>query len=150
MLRKNTRKLASCALAVAAAIIVALILIPGSASAGVAVPNTSGPTCTVQDTPWPCAQVYGNGLTIVQMNGWAHNNTDLNIADLHIELYFNNHSHKIKDCPAFNLSAGANSPNCIWAPNHNEAAGNYCTTVWENVDGTYFDVGDACVGVHGP
>jgi hypothetical protein len=41
---------------------------------------------------------------IVQMNGWAHSNVSYTISHLHIELYFNDHSHKIKDCHGFTLA----------------------------------------------
>lgn len=113
---------------------------------------TSGPTCLVQDTIWPCAQVFGNGDNIVQMNGWANNTSNVQIDNLHIEFVFvdpSGQSYHILNCGEFDLAPQSNSPNCIWAPNGNVATGNWCAQVWQHISGSnYRGLGRSCVGVH--
>ena len=129
---------------IAAAVILPFIAVTGSASASVT-PNTTPATCKTTTTPWACVQVFGNGTDIVQMNGWAHNTTGAQLDYLHIELY-DTYGVVIKNCGQFNLAAGANSPNCSWAPNAGEPAANYCAAVWQWLGGkNYADLGWECV-----
>ena len=134
----------------ALAIIIPLTVAIGSASAEAAViPNTSGASC-VQSTPWSCTQVYGNGTFIVQMNGWSHNASSVSITNLHLQLTWVDSSgtvHNIKSCATFTIAPGANSPNCIWAPNHTEPSGDYRTTLWSCTPGCKV-VSISDVGVH--
>jgi len=114
---------------------------------------TSAATCVTQDVPWPCVQVFGTGVFVVAMNGWANNATNAQIDNLHIELHRNDPTTGqnviIKKCAPFNLPPGANSANCNWAPNHTELAGRYCADVKQAITSTtYRNLGTSCVSVH--
>ena len=109
-----------------------------------ATPDSTGFLCApaVSHLPKACVQVFGSGLNISSMTGWAYNPTTSSYTgySAHIELYYmtpgnfaassgsfgdgdpelapsipvpNGHGG---NCPEYTLKAGANSSPCSWDP----------------------------------
>jgi hypothetical protein len=94
-----------------------------------------------------CVTVNGSGLHITSMVGSFQNNTHNGFLNIHIEL--TGPKGLIKNCPQVSDVYVGQTITCTWSPNDNRAAGNYCSTTWQNNGGGNFtNLGEACVDVH--
>ena len=149
MLKHRVRNLAVAGFMIASAVVLTAAFAP-SASA------TTPPTCVTSDVPWSCVQVFGSGLNVQEMNGWAHNQTGSTIFYLHIELYYAGgpqpplYGTPIGNCGQFNLPGGANSPNCSSGSFSFTGPAYACSAVWQLIHPTppeWRDLGWVCVHV---
>jgi hypothetical protein len=123
-----------------------------------ATPDTTLPQCNTEYALWSCVQVFGSGLHIDKMNGWAHNDSTVGISgSFWNELYYDKDNVRpgdgtgyrgILNCSFLSISAGGNTANCDWAPNANEAQGYYCDALWQSISGSPGLWSYKCVYVH--
>jgi hypothetical protein len=96
-----------------------------------------------------CTTVLGGGLKISQITGIAISNVDYTITEVHIEIYGPN--GLIHNCPNINLGAFSTA-GCTWLnphPNTNMTGGDYCSTAWEHIVGSYYArLSTECINVH--
>jgi hypothetical protein len=96
-----------------------------------------------------CTQVIGDGLEINSITGKLINWSQINLSEVHIEIY--GPKGTIKNCTQFNLAGGATSPSCTWKnPNQTAQmpAGDYCSRAWEYNGSGYTDMSNECIDVH--
>lgn len=121
----------------------AALAAPAAAHAS-AIPDTTNVLCAASGSilPKACVQVFGSGVNISSLNGWAYKpNSPLYTGDsAHIELYYMTpHNFAVStgsfgggdpelapsipvpnghggNCPEYNLQSGANSNPCSWDP----------------------------------
>jgi hypothetical protein len=123
-----------------------------------ATPDTTLPQCDTVYELWSCVQVFGSGLHIDRMNGWAHNDRNQVISgSFWNELYYDHDNVRpgdgtgyrgILNCSFLSLPPGGNTANCDWAPNANEAQGYYCDAIWQSIRGRPGLWAYRCVYVH--
>lgn len=95
-----------------------------------------------------CTDVNGAGLHINSLSGQFFNHyVDTGVKGVHIQLY--GPMGTIKNCPEVNVGRQSHGPKCIWSPNRNEPAGNYCSRAWERLSATNFrQLALVCITVH--
>lgn len=127
---------------IAAALLATAFALPMSAA------MASGKSCAQEPNGplYTCAYVNGSGLHINYDQGSVYNERTGNQYNVHIQLTWPSGA-TIKNCASTTVPSGG-TIYCTWSPNANEPAGNYCTTSWQYVSGTYYQRGHACVGVH--
>ena len=144
MLKHRVRNLAVAGFMIASALV---LTVPFAPSASASTPAT----CVTSDHPWPCIEVFGNGLYVQDMNGWAHNADTMTIYNLHMELYWAAHNepplygHYIKNSGEFNLAGGHNSSNVSYGPVTWSGPRYLCNAVWQDNFGYHTDLGYVCV-----
>jgi hypothetical protein len=88
--------------------------------------------------------VIGGGLHVDYTYGYIINFTKGTFNYIHIEL--SGPKGILKNCAQVNL-ASDDATGCKWAPNANEPAGEYCSTVWEYTGNGYTVITKECAPV---
>ncbi len=105
----------------------------------------SGTGCN-DNSLYTCIHVQGSGLYVDYIGVSTANQTNGAVSGLHFELHGPN--GLIKNFPTFTAPYLGGSGYYKWTRNGNVRGGNYCATLWQDVGGTYYNDGTACLNVH--
>lgn len=120
---------------------------PATAMASSAKPATVRPLTGEGCNGLECTEVVGTGLQITSISGAANNTSPLPLNNIHIEFYGPN--GLITNTPQFNLPPYSSSGWRTWHnpnPSANMTPGDYCTELWQYVNGGYTGQSD-CINV---
>jgi hypothetical protein len=140
-----SRGIRNVVLTIASATVLAALSVVGASTAGA----STNPEC-YDSVPWACVQIFGNGLYVADVNGWAHNQTATEIDDLHIELYiassntYPSDGALLMNSSGFNLPGGDNSSNLSVGPLSLSTDSWLCSAVWQYTGSGYVDLGHKC------
>jgi hypothetical protein len=105
----------------------------------------SGRSCQTFRSFQTCDNVNGSGLHVNYVQGSLYNGFSDTQPNVHIQI--SGPKGTLRNCAATSINP-LQTIYCTWSPNSNEPTGNYCTTSWQYVSGSYVDIGHACVDVH--
>jgi hypothetical protein len=145
MLNRRVRNFALAAMTISSAFLLAIL---GATAASA----STNPICS-GGAPRDCVQIFGNGLQVVQVDGWVWNNTGMFIGSAHIEFYDApayqspnaRGSHFLLNCGVFSVNPNSNSILCYDnAVPQPTGPIDECTASWQDSGSSHFLLGFAC------